>query len=108
MPSYDIKCTKCEHVENWLVYPSQYTKDIVEKKCPKCGSDLQQDFSTINPLICNGVEGYSKINPAILREESKVLRENDQLQKMAKTDKRFLRKEDEVKRFEDKMGSAAR
>lgn len=102
MPFYDIKCTKCSHEENWTCTISTYSKDINEKKCPSCGANLQQDFTHNKFIISQGVEGYSKIKPSILKAESDALRENDYLQKASKKDKKFIKHEDKLKRLQEK------
>ena len=103
MPLYDIKCTNdsCDYCDVWVKYISDYVKDIQTVKCPKCNSNLTQDYTNSNPIVCQGVSGYSKIKPSILRAESDALRENDYLAKKAKTDRNYIRRADETKRMED-------
>jgi Zn-finger nucleic acid-binding protein len=104
MPFYDVKCSQCDFIDNWFCLVSEYEKNIQEKKCPKCDSILIQDFENHKVILIDGIAGYSKIKPSILKAESDALRENESLEKRAKKDKRFLERSDEIKRLQDRNG----
>lgn len=50
MPSYDYKCTKCEHIDV-VVHKMSETPDV---KCTQCGALMEKQISVSSGIIFKG------------------------------------------------------